>query len=274
MIDKYQAYQLLDDQWQEIAIDLEILQTEGLSAAKVVDPNLVNKKQKGKDVEVQEGWKGRVLPFELVQNTLLADQLAELNNHETRLAEIAASFDETLGSFSEEEKEDAQAQEILNEAGDKFINAAVIKEAKQLELDAKKSGNFEEGSYEARVIQLAAWILEERALKATIKKEADALHLQTKETIEALDDEQVKQLLEGKWITPLTEALHQLTIQQLATFTTKLQALAEKYQITFADNAREIQQTENELASMMDELDANEFDLKGLAELKNLLVGN
>lgn len=274
LIDKYQAYQLLDDQWQEIAIDLEILQTEGLSAAKVVDPNLVNKKQKGKDVEVQEGWKGRVLPFELVQKTLLADQLAELNNHETRLAEIAASFDETLGSFSEEEKEDAQAQEILNEAGDKFINAAVIKEAKQLEADAKKSGNFEKDSYEARVIQLAAWILEERALKATIKKESDALHLQTKETIEALDDEQVKQLLEGKWITPLTEALHKLPIQQLATFTTKLQALAEKYQITFADNAREIQQTENELASMMDELDANEFDLKGLAELKNLLVGN
>jgi len=48
----------------------------------------------------------------------------------------------------------------------------------------------------------------------------------------------------------------------------------EKYQITYADNAREIQHTETELAGMIEELDANEFDRKGLAELKTLLAGN
>ena len=41
-----------------------------------------------------------------------------------------------------------------------------------------------------------------------------------------------------------------------------------------ADNAREIQQTKTALAGMIAELDANEFDLKGLAELKALLAGN
>lgn len=40
-----------------------------------------------------------------------------------------------------------------------------------------------------------------------------------------------------------------------------------------AVNAREIEQTETELASMIEELDASEFDLKGLAELKTLLEG-
>jgi len=56
LIDKYQAYQVLDDHWQPIAVDLEILQTEGFDAARVVDPNFVIKKKDGKDVEVQEGW--------------------------------------------------------------------------------------------------------------------------------------------------------------------------------------------------------------------------
>ena len=61
--------------------------------------------------------------------------------------------------------------------------------------------------------------------------------------------------------------------QQIDTLIGKLEALAEKYRITYADNAREIQQTETALAGMIEELDASEFDLKGLAELKTLLAG-
>ena len=50
--------------------------------------------------------------------------------------------------------------------------------------------------------------------------------------------------------------------------------MVKKYRITYADNAREIQKAETELAGMIEELDANEFDLKGLAELKTLLAGD
>ena len=49
---------------RKIAIDLEIIQTEGFAATKQVDPNMVLKK----DAEVQDGWVGHVLPFELMQS--------------------------------------------------------------------------------------------------------------------------------------------------------------------------------------------------------------
>ncbi|EAT17045.1 type I restriction-modification system subunit M [Desulfuromonas acetoxidans] len=273
LIDKYQAYQLLDDHWQQIAIDLEILQTEGFEASRVVEPNLVIKKKNGKDVEVQEGWKGRIMPFELVQTTYLKPQLDALRDKENRLSEISASFEETLESFSEEEKESAIAQEFVHESGEKFVNSAVTKEAKQLRAESKKSGGFNADTFEGKIIQVANWIAEEKTLKAAVKKDADALHLLTKKTIESLSDAQVNELLEHKWITPLNIVLHQLPGQQVDTLTTRLQALVEKYQITYSDNAREIQQTEEELADMIDELDGNEFDLKGLAELKILLRG-
>ena len=61
LIDKYVAFQLLDDDWTGISIDLEVLQTEGFAATKKVDPNLVVKKKDGKDQEVQEGWVGHIL---------------------------------------------------------------------------------------------------------------------------------------------------------------------------------------------------------------------
>lgn len=270
LIDKYHAYQMLDDHWQAIAIDLEILQTEGFDASRVVDPNLVTKKKDGKDVEVQEGWKGRILPFELVQMNHHMAELAALRDKETRLSEITASLEESLESLSEEEKDN----DTINDAGDKFVNAAVAKEAKLLLAEAKQSGGFDAESYEAKIIQAADWLAEEKALKATIKQEAAALHLKTKTTIENLSDAQVHELLERKWIIPFSDALHSLPGQQIDSLIRKLETLVEKYRITYADNARDIQQTETELAGMIEELDGNEFDRKGLAELRKLLMVN
>ncbi|MDD2742982.1 MAG: type I restriction-modification system subunit M [Rhodocyclaceae bacterium] len=270
LIDKYHAYQILDDHWQAIAIDLEILQTEGFDASRAVDPNFVTKKKDGKDAEVQEGWKGRILPFELVQMTHHKIELDALRGKEARLSEITTSLEEIFESLSEEEK----ANDTVNDAGDKFVNAAVAKEAKLLLAEAKKSGDFDAESYEAKIIQAADWLAEEKTLKTAIKKEAAALHLKTKKTIENLSDTQVHELLEHKWIIPLNDALHSLPDQQIDGLICKLEALVQKYQITYADNARDIQQAETELAGMIKELDADEFDLKGLAELKTLLAGN
>ena len=270
LIDRYHAYQILDDHWQPIATDLEILQTEGFDAARVVDPNLVVKKKDGKDVEVQDGWKGRVLPFELVQMTHLKQELDALRGKETRLSEVTAALDEILESLSEEEK----TGDAFNDAGDKFAAAAVAKQAKALLAEAKTSGPFDADSLEAKLIQAADGLAEEKTLKAAIKANAAALHLKTKATIEGLSDAQVYELLERKWISPLSDALHGLPAQQIDGLTRQLDALVEKYRITYADNAREIQQTEAELAEMIEELDANEFDGKGLAELKALLAGH
>ncbi len=270
LIDPYRAYQILDDHWQATAGDLEIIQTEGFEATRVVEPNLVIKKKDGKDVEVQDGWKGRILPFQLVQATHHQAELDALRDKEARLSETAAWLEETLEGFSEEDK----AKDTVNDAGDKFVNAAVAKEAKLLLAEAKASSPFDTETYEAKIIQAADWLAQEKALKAALKQEAAALHLQTKATIEGLSNAQVNELLERKWITPFSEELHSLPGQQIDGLARKLEALVQKYQITYAENAREIRQTERELAGMMGELDGSEFDLKGLDELKTLLAGD
>jgi type I restriction enzyme M protein len=73
--------------------------------------------------------------------------------------------------------------------------------------------------------------------------------------------------------SPPGDELHCLPGQQIDGLTRKLDALVQKYQITYADNARDIQQTEAALAGMIEDLDANAFDAKGLAELRTLLTG-
>ena len=267
LIDKYDAYQILDDRWNVISVDLEIIQTEGFAANKAVDPNMVIKKVKGKDQEVQEGWVGRIMPFELVQETYLKNELKQIKEKEQRLLEITSGIEELFDSLSEEEKE----EDTVNEAKDSFVNAAVVKEAKLLKVEEKKNGVFEEDSYEAKILKVDKLIDEQKKLNSQVKAETAKLHAKTKETIEELTDEQVYELLELKWITPLINSLNNLPGSVLQQLVDKVQALAEKYATTFADVMDEIDKTKNSLALQIDELTGNEFDMKGLSEFKVLL---
>jgi type I restriction enzyme M protein len=270
LIDKYQAYQHLNNQWQIISADLEMMQTEGFAATKQVDPNMVIKKKNGKDTEVQDGWKGHILPFDLVQQTHLSDDLQALATKETRLVEIASTLEEILESLSEEEKE----QDTVKENKDGFVNSEVSKAAKALLKEQKQTkAKFIQDSYEAKIINVSALIDEEKALKKAVKEAATALHLKTKATIESLTNEQVNELLHLKWIAPLNGELAAMPSAVITQLASQVQALADKYAVTYSQVASEIKTTEKELAEMMGELTGNEFDQQGLAELTGLLKG-
>lgn len=108
LLDQYDAYQILDDQWQQIHTDLEMLQTEGLQAATKVDPNMVVKKAKkeeDEDTEVQKGWKGHILPFELVQRIILKSEYDALQQKQKDLDDTISSFADLILELPEEDKE-------------------------------------------------------------------------------------------------------------------------------------------------------------------------
>lgn len=258
LVDKYEAYQLLDDDWTKIAIDLEIIQTEGFESTKVVDPNMVVKKKGNLEQEVQEGWKGRIIPFDLVQNTLLLDEKQEIQKKENRLAEITSKYEELFDMLTEEEKE----ADFVNE--DSFVFAEVKKALKNKDIEPETKEKLKE---------VEALNTEEKELKSEVKKESALLEEKTKKTIESLSDEQVRQLLKEKWIHPLIQNLMQLPDRIVSELVDKLKALAKKYETTFAEIESQIKETEKELSLMIDDLQAGEFDMLGLHEFKKLLGG-
>ena len=271
LIDKYEAYQLLDNSWGTVSVDLEMLQSEGFEAVKKVDPNLVIKKKKDKEEEIQEGWKGHILPFELVQKTLLKDDYDSLKNKENRVAEITSEYGEILGDMSDEDKSSSNA---INDTGDKFVNAVVLSEAKRFESEIKNGTKFEDDSFELKIIKVAKLINEEKVLNKAIKKESEELHIKTKTTIETLTDENAYMLLEKKWIEPLVQNILELPKDVIHNLSDKIKALSEKYAITFASVEKDIREAEIELSSLIGDLTGNEYDMKGLEELQALLNGN
>lgn len=258
LIDKYDAYEKLDTQWQYMQTDIEILQTEGFDAAKKVDPNLVIKKKSGKKVEVQEGWLGHVFPFDLVQKELLADEVNSISNKENRLNDISAEIEELFEELPEEEKE----KDFVNDAKDAFVNAKV-----------KKAQNDETLDLAVRDIlkQVISLQNEEKSLKSDVKSAVDNLLNKTKVQIEQLSNAQVYMLLEKKWITPFIEQMQSLTQELVNELVQKIEQLSQKYDETLSDIDNEIKEAESTLASMLQDLEGNEFDMSGIQELIKLL---
>ena len=260
LIDYYEAYQILDDEWQNISVDLEILQTEGFDAVRKVDPNMVLKKKNGKDVEVQEGWIGRIMPFELVQENILSDELDSLKSLESRLGEISSEYEELLEELSEEDKE-----------------AAFVNEDKTAFVAAEVKNTIKAKSVEANVIAVLQKYTklsdEEKSLKRDIKTKTQELHTHTKEAIEKLTDEQVNMLLRKKWIDPIVSGLTAMPKKTVSDLVAKVENLAKKYDSTLSSIEKEIAETSANLSRMIDELTGNEFDMLGLHELQKLLGG-
>ncbi len=267
LVDKYAAYELFSDGYTEISGDLELIQAEGMECVKQVDPNMVLKKKNGRDQEVQDGWKGHVLPFELVQNTLLQEDLKAIQAKEDRLQEIPSEYTSLIDEMSEDDRE--AASDALNDDNDAFV----MKNVKRVVKELKQDGSGDALALAGVLTKAEALSKEEKGLKSDVKKETEALHLKTKDVIESLDDDQVRTLLQKKWIQPICDGIDALPETLLSDFAKQVQALADKYADTLEDIENEIQETEKSLSSMLSELTGDEFDMAGIRQLQKMLGG-
>lgn len=268
LIDKYEAYEIFYTAFTSISGDLESIQTEGIKAIRQVDPNMVIKKKNNKDHEIQEGWKGHILPFRLVQEELLKEDLNQIQQKQQELNEIPSEYDEILESFSEDDKE--VISNALTEENDAFVLKNVQSTIKML----KKEDDSEYNNLIQQLQQVNALNAKEKQLKKEIKNDTNALHLKTKETIENLSDDQLITLLQAKWIQPIIEGIQALPKQQIDTLQKAIESLQKKYNDTFEDIEKEIRETEKQLSQMMSELQGSEEDMAGINEFRKLLRGD
>jgi len=319
LIDKYEAYQILDDQWRTIANDLEIIQTEGHDAIREVDPNMVIKKVNNEEIEVQKGWCGHIMPFTLVQQTILKDEYDALQKVSESLDTNTNSQNEILESLGEDEQsilnddstaydKDALAEQLKEALEDyettetkllgeyvrcsrKLDKLAFIKQYTEVnwkEMDASKDNTYAKGavnkritqlkllatfpedSFEGKVVEVSRLMESEKALKSEIKRLSAELEVHSIDTIHNLTDEQITDLLQHKWVTPICKGLEAMPTVILSKLENKVQYLSEKYAVTFAQTEKNIRIAENSLSEMIGQLTGSMSDLQGLQELQKL----
>lgn len=274
LIDKYKAFQILADHWQGIIGDIEIIQTEGFGACNVIEPKYKVVKKDGVDEEVPDGIKGRIMPFELVQSTLLPDELAALNDLRQKKEEQDNLLNELLEGL------DAEEQEMyLNDDNTKWDSKRINEAFRIVCVDYAFKGNkkkqaeqffaykFEAESQEEKLQQ----ILQAQTLSTELKKSVAGaevtLEQVTVETIEALDMKQINMLLELKWILPITTAIDAIPDEIIQRFSDTIAALQEKYAVTYKDIEHNIGASEKNLAELISRLTGDEFAISGLSHL-------
>ena len=257
LVDKYAAYQILADNWQGIMGDVEIIQTEGFGACNVVEAKTKMAKDKnGEEQEVEDGLKGRIIPFDLVQKTLFQSDLDAIAALQSRVeaidVELDAARDELLGMEDTDKYFDEEKDNAFN--------------SKEITADSKPKADVEDEVKTQLKAIVALWD-EKKAKNAQVKKDLMALETKTIETIEGLDIRGIKQFLELKWILPVTSAIEALPDAVIQTLADAITALGEKYAVTYNDIERGIAESEQNLATLIGQLTGDEFAIKGLEAL-------
>ena len=257
LVDKYAAYQILADHWNGIIGDIEIIQTEGIDACKVVEPKTKMVKDKnGVEQEVEDGLKGRIIPFELVQKTLFQSDLDAISDLQSRIEAIDGELD-------------AVRDELLGmEDTDKYFDAekdnAFLK--KEIAADSKPKADVENDIKE-RLQQIVKLWDEQSSKNKQIKADKIALEHKTIATIEALDMRGINKFLELKWIVPITSAIEALPDAIITTLADAITNLGEKYAVTYNDIENGIIESEQNLAALIGQFTGDEFAISGLSNL-------
>ncbi len=266
LVDKYEAFQILDDNWNIISGDLEIINSEGIEACNKIDPIMEIKKKNGKETEVQVGIKGHIIPIQFVIDYKLQDLKNDIISKENQLSEIESRISEILDSLDEDER--LEIDSALTEENE-FISKEVAKKAKEY-----LKSSTSEGTIEKKIIEANSLLENQKKLTKDIKDSNKNIEIMAQKEIENLNYDDICVLLSKKWIEPIIDGIGKMINNIIVNFTKNIEKLSNKYEQTLKDVDNEIYEVEKELSKMIDELTGSEFDMKGLEDFKSLINGD
>ena len=255
LVDKYAAYQALADHWQTIISDIETIQEEGMDAVRTVETAYKLVKKNDEDVEVPDGLKGRIIPFELVQQVKFQADLDAIAALQSRVEAIDGEVEEVRDNFTEEELE-AYCDSEKENAPDK----------KKITADAKPNADVE-AETKAKLKQMVELWDGQTKLNKQIKADKLALEEKTVQAIKQFTDEEIAEFLHWKWIVPVCQGINGSLAAVLSALETSALALSRKYAVSYQQIDDEIAQANAELSQLVSQLTGDEFAIKGLETL-------
>lgn len=256
LVDVYRVFQAFADNWMIVDSDLARLEAEGWDICAETEPNMVTKKDSKtkKTVEEQKGWKGKVMPFELVKTVFFASDF-------DKMSRLTAEADNKASEYAD-----------IWENMDEEAKATVCKDDDESAFDTKKfksaikNGDLDKEAVECiNAIQDA--IAKEKALRKQVKTIETGLEDKAKEKIESLSEEEIHEILEEKWVSPIISAIDKVGERVLTQFVASFVELEKKYANPLAELSESIEETSGALRTSLDELVGNDADMTAIKML-------
>lgn len=253
LVDVYDVYQAFADNWEVVDADLARLEAEGWHICSETEPNMVTRKdaKTKKTIEEQKGWKGKIMPFDLIKKTFYAADLEEISRLGAKADAKAAEYAEIWENMDDEAK------------------SVVCKEDDETAFDVKKfKAAIKSGDLAADAIEdlkaMQDAIAKEKELRKKVKTMSAALEDKAKAKVESLTEDEINGLLEKKWIVPIISAITAVGESVLSRFVSDFEALAKKYADSLSELSGQIEQTNTALKASLNELTGNDADMAAI----------
>lgn len=252
-IDNYAAYQVVAEIWKEnLAKDCELIATSDFySIGRTREPNVVTKGSGKNKRQEQVGWKGILVPNELIAIKLFKAERDAINHLNTQIQEVESQLSELIEAFK---VEDSPEYDVLYD----FIKKDEEGEP-QDSFDGKKVKtaikNIEKNTIEYELLYevdklLTSLSSKNKSLKAQEKQLNDEVELK----IENLTNAEIDELVYEKWFGNLIEALVSLVERPLREELSKISMLEKRYEQTLDEIDLEIEKAEKLFKELASEL--------------------
>ena len=212
-------------------------------------------KKNEEEIEVPDGVKGRIIPFDLVQHEMFQTELDAIAALQQRVETLSSELDELRESFTDEETE-----VYCDSEKDNAFNKSVIK------ADAKPKADVEPET-KAKLKRIVALWDEQTKKNKQIKADKQALVDKTVEAVQTLTDEEVAKFLHLKWVEPVCSGINGTMHSVLTDLEASILAISKKYATSYQQIDRNMAAANNELSELVGQLTGDEFAIKGLKEL-------
>lgn len=253
IIDKYDIYQLFINEWNGIETDICLIKQDKLTCRNT-EPNMIMKKVNKEEKEVQDGYKGTIIPFDIVGNAFFTNEYSRLK---------LLKYENQNMEFENMDIYESLEEDVKNATGngEKFTEAILKKYIKNEADDAIKED-----------LQKALNnILEMKTVKKEIKSIESTILDKIKDKIENLTDDEIDIMLSEKWINPLCDEIKAITRQIIRNFIKINEDIKKKYGKTLKQIDEEIKEKDEHLKDLLGQLTGSDIDIKAIEDLRNIL---
>ncbi|WP_341490265.1 type I restriction-modification system subunit M [Mesomycoplasma ovipneumoniae] len=275
LIDTYDVYQIIIDNFENVKEDLELLR-ENFSDfnsldikeflnAQIESVDRVN--QKEKDFRRIRSWKSKLFSNNLIEQKFFPNEFAQLNKIQDQIDQFESEIKELYQIISDEDKTD----EIYNDDKNTWIQSGIKKLAKTFK-DSKESR--EKDSFESLIIQINEKYSDIEKVKKDLTNLKNDLTNKSYNQYLNLNEKDFYDLLISKWWEKFIQNFKEKSEEFVDEQISGISEILNKYKHTFVDIQKNVSDLETKMSTFLDELEGNPADMEAIKKLSNILKAN
>ncbi|MHA0290930.1 type I restriction-modification system subunit M [Mesomycoplasma ovipneumoniae] len=275
LIDTYDIYQIIIDNFENVKEDLELLREnfsdfDSLDIKEFLNDQIesvdrVN--QKEKNSRRIKSWKSKLFSNDLIEQKFFPNEFAQLNEIQDQIDQFESEIKELYKIISDEDKTD----EIYNDDKNTWIQSGIKKLAKTFK-DSKDSR--ENDSFESLIIKINEKYSDIEKVKNDLTNLKNDLTNNSYNQYLNLNEKDFYDLLISKWWEKFIQNFKEKSEEFVDEQISGISEILNKYKHTFVDIQKKVSDLETKMSTFLDELEGNPADMEAIKKLSNILKAN